>query len=570
MDEAWLPEVIRLEERERNFEKAIALLTGIIQKEPSCVEAYIHLAADSGILKKFRQAEHYARTALEIDPKSGRARYYLGCALRDQYRLDEALEELRKAVALLKDSAYAGSRARAMGIDLPLVGWAANVERDFKNLEMRMLLKPTMKRPATRAATNYIPIAGGMKTYRSDRHGFEIDIPEAWLEPEHPELVEKLFGEAPPITDPHDWNQIGCADEAFNFVINPLGMEPPLEDTEDEFTIYAHDHEFRGLEFGRITVRNKDHVWARYSIQDPMGTRWNKKYMIVFGGTEYSITGTCDDAQWFSKRESAWDAIVTSFRLLVPTAMFDPDPYRNYRLADQRREITEKRAMIRDIGGTLYGQAYDACEMGNYSQARALLERCLSENPDHELAHKEMVVVLKALGDKKGALRHRKAIKQLNPSDTLSRVDLVKLLAGCGYRKQAVREVDELIAQKPHEAIYQNLKKELLNNQYPDRRVQFFLSIAFFLFLDVVFWLQGKDLNPSWVAGILCLPAAYYLNLSARWVGFTRVISNWISAVFAFTTLLILVLKGGMQIYVAIPLAILIFASMADVALQDK
>jgi tetratricopeptide (TPR) repeat protein len=568
MDDARLSEVIRLEETERNFEGAIALLTDIIQKDPTCIEAYIHLAADSGILKRFRQAEHYARIALKLNPESGRARYYLACALRDQYRLTEAYEEMEKAVALLKREASAGTIAGALGVELPLTGWAANVEQDFMNLSMQMLLQRTRKRGSIHEAPNFTPIPGGMKTYRNDRHGFEIDVPENWSAPDHSERFD-WASDPVPLADPHDFFQFGCLNEAFNFVINPMGIEPSLEDTELEFAIYAQDHEFHDLEFGRITVGDREHVWARYRIQDQMGTRWNKKYMIVFGGTEYSITGTCNDPQWFSSRERAWDAIVTSFRLLVPVDVFDQRTYRNYRLLEQRRESSEKRLQIRAIGGTLYGRAYDAVELKNYSAARALLEQCLRENPDHTLAHKEMVVVLKKLGDKKGALRHRKEVKRLAPSDYASRVDLVELLAGCGYRKEAMREVEELFALEPNSSKFQELKTSLVNNTRPNYRLRFILSIAYFLFVDVDVLAGGIILKVPWLAGFLCLPAAHHLNLSGRWVGLTRKMSDWITVALFLSTLAILVLKGGLNVFLFIIFFPLVFPILKDNALKD-
>ena len=76
MNESKLAEATRLES-EQNFEGAIALLKDLVRHDPTCVEAYVHLAADSGILRRFRQAEWYARSALDLDPASGRARYYL-------------------------------------------------------------------------------------------------------------------------------------------------------------------------------------------------------------------------------------------------------------------------------------------------------------------------------------------------------------------------------------------------------------------------------------------------------------------------------------------------------------
>ena len=91
--ESVLAEATRLEDKQRDFPKAMALLKTHLVAHPECVEAYVHLAAVSGILRNFADAEEYARLGLAIDPASGRARYYLGCALRSQGRLEDALGE---------------------------------------------------------------------------------------------------------------------------------------------------------------------------------------------------------------------------------------------------------------------------------------------------------------------------------------------------------------------------------------------------------------------------------------------------------------------------------------------
>jgi tetratricopeptide (TPR) repeat protein len=568
MDEETLSEVIRLEETERDFEGAIALLTDVIQRDPTCFEAYIHLAADSGILGKFRQAEYYARIALKLNPESGRARYYLGCALRDQYRLAEACEEMEKAVALPKREASAGTIGGALGVELPLTGWAAKVEQDFMSLSMQMLLKRTRERGSIHDVPDFIPLPGGMKTYRNDRHGFEIDIPSNWSVPDNLEGIERVFGPVP-LTDAHDFLQFGCWDEAFNLVIGPIGTEPSLDDTELEFTIYAQDHSFRDLDFGRITVGGREHLWARYRIEDQMGIRWNKKYMIVFGGIEYSITGTCNDPQWFVDREQDWDAIIESFRLLVPIVGPDQDDSRTSRLLDRRRDLNERRLARRTVAGTLYGRAYDAVEMGNYPGARDLLEQCLAENPDHTLAHKEMAVVLKKLGDKRGALRHRMEVERLDPSDYGNRMDLVELLAGCGFRKEAMREVDELVELMPDDGNVQNLKASLVNKPRPNYRLLFILSIGYFLIVDWAALIGGIVQKIPWLVGFLCLPAAHYLNLSGRWVGLTRRMSNWLTVVLAFSTLAVLSLKADLSIILSVMFFGLVFPILADNALKD-
>jgi Flp pilus assembly protein TadD len=121
MNESKLTEATRLKEKDRNFEEAIALLKELVRQDPTCVEAFIHLAADSGILGRFRQAELYARKAIALDPISGGARYYLGCALRDQGCLDEAFRELEQALVLAKrEEEKRGSIAGSLGLSPPL------------------------------------------------------------------------------------------------------------------------------------------------------------------------------------------------------------------------------------------------------------------------------------------------------------------------------------------------------------------------------------------------------------------------------------------------------------------
>ena len=69
----------------------------------------------------------------------------------------------------------------------------------------------------------------------------------------------------------------------------------------------------------------------------------------------------------------------------------------------------------RAVGGVLYGRAYEAVAEGDYNTARKLLERCLADDPDHVLAHKELAVIYEKQGDLRRALEHRRAVHRLNP-----------------------------------------------------------------------------------------------------------------------------------------------------------
>jgi tetratricopeptide (TPR) repeat protein len=201
------------------------------------------------------------------------------------------------------------------------------------------------------------------------------------------------------------------------------------------------------VEFGKISVEGKDHVWARYRLGHEI---WAKKYMIVFGGTEYAITATCFDQKAFVEKEKIWDTIVTSFSLM----------------GSRERDILELQTRRREIAGPLYEQAYEAVGEGRHAEARILLERCLHENPDHTLAHKELAVVLRQLDDVRGALNHRREVKRLDPSDTLNRVNISALLEVLGAKIEALREIEELLEMKPNNRDFQALKERLMNNPF--------------------------------------------------------------------------------------------------------
>jgi tetratricopeptide (TPR) repeat protein len=569
MNESRLDEATRLEETEKNFEAAIARMLELVRDDPTCIEAYVHLAADSGMLKRYRQAEIYARAGLRINPDYGRARYYLACALRDQLRLEEAYVEMEKALILVRRTAYPGSIAERLEIQLPLFGWNKHVEEDAMNLRMLMLLPGNRKRGSLYDTPNFTPKSGGMKTYRNDRHGFEIDLPADWQAPDPSIPFDRILD---PIgkMDPHDFFQFNSPEEAFNFVINPLGLEPALENTEAEFMIFAQDHHFYDVVFGRIRVGGREHVTAHYHVLDGLGERWNKKYMVVFGGIEYSITGTCNDGQFFAGREGDWDAIVRTFRLLVPLDDSNLNNYRNSRLLEQRQDFTERRLLIRQIGGVTYGQAYDAVTVENYRLARSRLAQCLKENPDHLLARKEMAVVLKKLGDKRGALRQRREVKRLEPADKGNRVDLVNLLAGCGFRKEAGREADELIAMNPNNDLYQQLKAKLPDR--PNYQVRFLLSLLYLGFVIYEALTGGFMLQVYWLAAIGCVPAAHYFNQSGPWMGLNRNSTNWLTMMLYLLAVMSLLYMHGMGLLMIVlffPVFMLGMAVMADNQLKD-
>lgn len=143
------------------------------------------------------------------------------------------------------------------------------------------------------------------RTYRNDQLGFEIDVPRDWRLPMR-EAIRTPFGEA--ILFGYG------ASEVFNIQIGEAIPEP-IEQTEREFKRYSQEKQYTEVELGRITVGDREHVWARYR----MGTGdWAKKYLIIFAETEFAMTANCFDRRRFDEMENIWDAVVRSFRQLTP------------------------------------------------------------------------------------------------------------------------------------------------------------------------------------------------------------------------------------------------------------
>ena len=205
-----------------------------------------------------------------------------------------------------------------------------------------------------------------MRTYLNDELGFEISLPEHWPEPEfmHPDCVI-----------------INCAPiESFNIIVGPLIPERILEYTAVEFRQYAGSKNYSDVTIGKINIGDKEHVWAKYNMG---GENWTKKYMIVFGGIEYAMTGTCYNKEQYSEKEQNWDNIVRSFRL-----------------SDWRRKQVKGLKEYRSLrAGELFEKAYEASSDGHYLDACNMLEECLEKDPNHILAHKEIAFILKNIGD---------------------------------------------------------------------------------------------------------------------------------------------------------------------------
>ena len=236
--------------------------------------------------------------------------------------------------------------------------------------------------------------------------------------------------------------------------------------------------------------------------------------------------------QYFTKRERDWDSIIQSFRLLKPvddSANFtnQAERYRN-----QRRQIIQQRIDMRDVAGDLYARAYETVILGQYKEARTLLEKCLQENPGHVLAHKEMAVVLEKLGDIKGALHHREEVLRLAPDDLINRSKLDELLAGSGRKSEALREVQESLKVMPGHPVFQELERKLTRSRPPNYRLTFISSLICLLLADISFFF------PEYIAirnvgcmSLLMLMPTWGVWVSGPWVGIPRNVSGLLAGV---------------------------------------
>jgi len=154
-----------------------------------------------------------------------------------------------------------------------------------------------------------------MKTYKDTKYNIEITIPDEWyLDREKlPILTSILFlikmGWVPGV----EIQFHNSENEALNIAIEKMEPEPTPEICEMMFRFVAQQGNYDQISFGRISVGGKDHAYARYRFCDAI---WSKKYMIVLNGTGYAITGSCLNYEILIERETVWDSVVRSLKIL--------------------------------------------------------------------------------------------------------------------------------------------------------------------------------------------------------------------------------------------------------------
>jgi tetratricopeptide (TPR) repeat protein len=157
-----------------------------------------------------------------------------------------------------------------------------------------------------------------MRTYRNDKYGFELLIPDKWASPQY---LQKQNSVA-----------FDCGiRETFNIQISPLEKEESLDVVEAQFREYAQRHGYIHVQIDKIIVQNKEHLMARYYMLRGI---WYKKYLIVVNLIEYQLTAACYDQLTFQESENKWDSIARSFYLLQPPQ--DKDDNAQQLVSDQK------------------------------------------------------------------------------------------------------------------------------------------------------------------------------------------------------------------------------------------
>lgn len=180
-----------------------------------------------------------------------------------------------------------------------------------------------------------------MPSYRSAKHGFEIDLPTGWAITRGlarlPIFLSNVINRANILQEFSRGTR-----ERLNIVVEPLLPEPPPEVNELMFRLNARDMNYTDLEFGRIAVAGRLHAWVRYVM---LSKAWSKKYLIVLDGRGFAITASCASPEQLHECEREWDTIAASLRLLRPMsesiAAFNNTPSAR-RMLEKMRESLEQ------------------------------------------------------------------------------------------------------------------------------------------------------------------------------------------------------------------------------------
>lgn len=130
-----------------------------------------------------------------------------------------------------------------------------------------------------------------------------------------------------------------------------------------------------------------------------------------------------------------------------------------------------------------------------YEKARRILEECVSLDPNFVLAHKELALVLRKLGENEEAIRHRRIVKRLSPDDIVNRYNLAKVLNDTRQYREALQEAEELAELQPNDVRILRLLENLRSRPPKLGRISaiflenIILFIVLALFASACYWL---------------------------------------------------------------------------------
>jgi len=153
-----------------------------------------------------------------------------------------------------------------------------------------------------------------MSTYRNEKYGFEIDLPDGWRITSGFSRVPAVLSNV--IQNANILEEFSNGDKQYlNIVVEVMQPEIPPDINELIFTLNAMEMHYSDVQFRKITVGGQVHACVSYVINQK---GWLKKYLIVLNGYGYALTASCPLVDRNTSVEETWDTIARSLRLLNP------------------------------------------------------------------------------------------------------------------------------------------------------------------------------------------------------------------------------------------------------------
>ena len=168
-----------------------------------------------------------------------------------------------------------------------------------------------------------------MTTYRNQRLGFEIEVPDKWPDP-------TVLGP--------EGTQFSCgSSRAFTVLRQPSAQPLKRRQIRRRLARFVRDHGYRNLIFGQLSVHGEPYHWATYRIGRQIHA---KTYLLYRGGYEYAITGTCLREQR-AEAGAEWNMVVRSFRPIESTAQELTRTLNQIAALTQRGDMAERTRLCR-------------------------------------------------------------------------------------------------------------------------------------------------------------------------------------------------------------------------------